>query len=294
VSGAADERIAAWRQLIESELERSIVAAEDLPGRLREAMRYPLLAGGKRLRPLLTLAACESAGADARHGLPAALAVEMIHTYSLVHDDLPAMDDDDLRRGRPTCHVVFGEAMAILAGDALHTLAFETLAGADAPPARIARQVRTLAVAAGAAGMAGGQALDLLHEGAEPTLDLVERIHRLKTGALLAACFRLGAEAADAPAEQVARLDAIGRCVGLAFQIQDDILDETASTAELGKTAGKDRQAGKLTWPAAIGIEAARTRARGLLAEARAGLEALGARTAALDVLVGRAVDRRA
>ncbi len=287
------ELIAGWREAIDRWLGQAIAGREDLPSPLREAMAHPLMAGGKRLRPLLVMAACRACGGDEDAARAPALAVEMIHTYSLVHDDLPAMDDDDLRRGQPTTHVVYGEAMAVLAGDALHTLAFETLAEAPLPPERITRLVLTLARAAGAGGMAGGQALDLEAEGAASVSEeQVARIHRLKTGALLAASHRMGAEAAGAEPAVVDEIEAIGGVIGLAFQIQDDVLDMTASTEELGKTAGKDAAAGKATWTAAVGLDEARRRARELLGQALSRIEALPGATAPLARLARLAIDR--
>ncbi|MDQ7006194.1 MAG: polyprenyl synthetase family protein [Acidobacteriota bacterium] len=285
--------VAAWREQIDRLLGPCVADRTDIPAPLREAMTHPLVAGGKRLRPLLVLAACRACGGTDAQALAPALAVEMIHTYSLVHDDLPAMDDDSLRRGKPTTHVVYGEAMAVLAGDALHTLAFETLSAADLPPERIARLVLTLARAAGGAGMAGGQALDLEAEGSTAVgEEQVAAIHRLKTGALLAASHRLGAEAAGATADLATEMEAIGAVIGLAFQIQDDVLDVTASTEELGKTAGKDAAVGKATWTAAVGLEEARRRARELMHQALARIDALPGATAPLTLLARLAIDR--
>ena len=281
-----------WRRLFSERAESLFSSRREIPGKLREAMSYAMMAGGKRLRPLLVLSSCRAAGGTDERALPAALAVEMIHTYSLIHDDLPAMDDDDLRRGRPTTHVIFGEAMAILAGDALHTMAFETLAGANLPAARIRAQVATLARAAGPGGMAGGQVLDLLAEGQEPSEELVSHIDRLKTGALLAASHRLGAEAAGGETSLLERLEEVGERVGLAFQMQDDILDQTATSEQLGKTPGKDQAAGKVTWPAVVGIEETGRRARMLVQQALDLLEPLGPRAAALRHLTRLAVER--
>ena len=293
--GAPGTALAAWRAQVELELADAVAAPPDAAGaaaELVDAMRYALLGGGKRLRPLLTLAACRACGGAVESALPAALATEMIHAYSLVHDDLPAMDDDDLRRGRPTTHKVYGEAMGILAGDALQTRAFEVLARGSLPGATIAAQVATLAAAAGPAGMAGGQALDLAAEGRPVDADAVARIDRMKTGALLTACFELGALAAGAPEALRARLVRCGELVGEAFQIQDDILDLTASTEQLGKTAGKDLAQGKATWPALVGLDAARQRTAALRDEALAELAALGPAAEPLSVLVRAAVDR--
>ena len=227
--------------------------------RLGEAVRYSLEAGGKRVRPILCLLAAEAVGGSADEALPGALALEFVHTYSLIHDDLPAMDDDDLRRGRPTNHKVFGEGHAILAGDALLTEAFGVLAAADLDPVRRARALVLLAEAAGWRGMAGGQALDLEGETLEHyDLDHLRLIHRLKTGALLRASLEIGAVLGGAaPAEQAA-LRAYGAAIGLAFQIQDDILDATATEAALGKRAGKDAGRGKITYPSLLGLEGAR------------------------------------
>ncbi len=291
-------RLAAWREAIERELERTLADDGRSVPVLLEAMRYTLLGGGKRQRPLLTIASCAACSTPAddagwKRALPAAVAVEMIHAYSLVHDDLPAMDDDDLRRGRPTAHRVYGEALAILAGDALQTRAFQVLSGGRLAPETVVEQIAALADAAGPAGMAGGQVLDLAAEGTSPDAEAIARVDRLKTGALLAACFRLGALAAGADEEGTRHLVRCGVLVGEAFQIQDDILDLTASTAELGKTAGKDPARGKATWPALIGIEAARDRASSLQEAAKSELETFGDAALPLVALVHAAVDRR-
>ncbi len=227
--------------------------------RLGEAMRYSLEAGGKRVRPVLCLLACEAVGGTSAQALPGALALEYVHTYSLIHDDLPAMDDDDLRRGRPTNHKVFGEGHAILAGDALLTEAFGVLAAADLDPGKRAEALALLAEGAGWRGMAGGQALDLEGETLKTyDLDHLQLIHRLKTGALLCASVEIGAVLGGAsPAERFA-LRAYGEAIGLAFQIQDDILDATATDAELGKRAGKDAGKGKITYPSLLGLDGAR------------------------------------
>lgn len=282
----------AWRRRVEEGLVAALPPEGGVAAPLPEAMRHAALAGGKRLRPLLVLGACHAAGGGADEALPAAVAIELLHTYSLIHDDLPAMDDDDLRRGRPTVHVQYGEATAILAGDALQTLAFDVLARAALPAERIVRQVRTLAGAAGADGMAGGQQLDLLAEGRPTTSDRVAAIHRRKTAALFAAAFRLGAEAAGASPALAERLHEVGEDVGLAFQIQDDLLDETATTAQLGKTSGKDVASHKATWPAAVGRTASEQRVRELLDRALAALDAFGGVANPLVVLVQRTAGR--
>ena len=227
--------------------------------RLGEAARYSLEAGGKRVRPVLCMLACEAVGGAAEGALPGALALEFVHTYSLIHDDLPAMDDDDLRRGRPTNHKVFGEGHAILAGDALLTEAFGVLAAADLEPVRRGEALVLLAEAAGWRGMAGGQALDLEGERLQTyDLDHLRLIHRLKTGALLRASLEIGAVLGGANPTEQAALRAYGEAIGLAFQIQDDILDATASDADLGKRAGKDAGKGKITYPSLLGLEGAR------------------------------------
>jgi len=261
------------RSLVDAALDRYSRQGAGCPERLAEAMRYALLAPGKRLRPVLVLMATRACGGDAEAALPAACAVEMVHAYSLIHDDLPAMDDDDLRRGRPTCHKVYGEAMAILAGDALFALAFETLTRLDARPAVVAECCRTLAVAAGPRCLAGGQADDVAPPSGEATVELLEDIHRRKTSALVEASLRLGGVVAGANEEQLDALAQYGRSVGLAFQIVDDLLDVRGDEAALGKRVGKDSQHGKLTFPAILGVEASMHRAAALVA---AGCEALG------------------
>ena len=227
--------------------------------RLAEAMRYSLEAGGKRVRPVLCLLAAEAVGGRAEDALPGALALEYVHTYSLIHDDLPAMDDDDLRRGRPTNHKVFGEGHAILAGDSLLTEAFRVLAAGPGDPATLLEATVLLAGAAGWRGMVGGQALDLEGEKLDHyDLDHLRLIHRLKTGALLRASLEMGAVLGGASAADRAALRAYGEAIGLAFQIQDDILDATATDADLGKRAGKDAGRGKITYPSLLGLDGAR------------------------------------
>ena len=238
---------------------------------LREAMRYSLLAGGKRLRPILCLASCELAGGDRQQAMPTACAVEMMHTMSLIHDDLPAMDNDDLRRGRPTNHKVFGEATAILAGDALLCRSFEMVAARSpgVPPERLLAILAGLSTAAGAPGLVGGQMMDLESEGKQVSLATLEDMHLRKTGSLLEVSVTSGALVAGAPPELLAVLSRYARNIGLAFQIIDDILDVTADSNTLGKTAGKDEQAEKSTYPALLGLDASRERACALVAEAK-------------------------
>jgi geranylgeranyl diphosphate synthase type II len=252
--------------------------AERVEPRLLESMRYSLLSGGKRIRPLLLLTAAEVAGGDADRFLPFACAVEMIHTYSLIHDDLPAMDDDAVRRGRPSNHVVFGEGIAILAGDALLTEAFAVMARASAalPCDRVVEAIAELATAAGSQGMVGGQTADLLAEGSAAELERVESIHRRKTGAILRAAVRIGAILAGAEAPVLAALTRYAETVGLAFQIADDLLDETGRTEETGKAARRDREREKSTYPSLLGVAAARDRLRALLADALAALDGVG------------------
>jgi geranylgeranyl diphosphate synthase type II len=268
--------------LVEEHLRAALRLGEDCPPALAEAMRYSLLAPGKRLRPLLVFLAAEASGGQAGQALPAACAVEMVHTYSLIHDDLPAMDDDDLRRGLPTCHKKFGEALAILAGDALLTLAFQVLAEGY-PPATAAACCRELARGAGAAGMVGGQVEDLAWEEKEGgTLEALSHAHGLKTGALFRACLRLGVLAVlgERPAGPdpalVAGLDGYGRSFGLAFQITDDLLDVEGSADQTGKRVGKDAGRGKLTYPGFLGVAESRRRAEQLGREADEHLAPLG------------------
>ena len=244
----------------------------DSPPRLDEAVRYSLFAGGKRLRPALALEWFDALGGRASaSALSAAGAIELIHTFSLVHDDLPAMDDDDLRRGRPTNHVVYGEAIAVLAGDAMTTLAFELIA-TRAEPRHVGRLVAELAHASGPAGMVGGQVIDIENEHVRLELPALQRLHAMKTGALLTCACRLGAIAADATPAQLNAATVYGAHLGLAFQIMDDVLDETATPEQMGKATGKDTHAGKNTYPRLIGLAASRERAAEALATADAAL----------------------
>jgi geranylgeranyl diphosphate synthase type II len=260
-----------------------------------EAMRYAVTAGGKRLRPILAMATCEACGGVIEEVLEPAAAIEMIHTYSLIHEDLPAMDDDDLRRGRPTVHRAFGEAEAILAGDALQALAFEILATRPLGEDRSERRneaVRVLSAGAGVAGMVGGQMADLEAERSPVNADGLEWIHRRKTGALLAASAELGAIHAGATETDRLALADYGRALGLAFQIADDILDCTATAEDLGKTPGKDREAGKATYPALYGLDASRERAERLTDEALNVLRENGLLSEPLAALARFAVNR--
>jgi geranylgeranyl diphosphate synthase, type II len=292
-----DEYLKEQSELTNSWLDRLIPSEAEPPSEIHRAMRYSLFAGGKRLRPVLCIAAGEVFGADASEIMPVACALEMIHTYSLVHDDLPAMDDDDLRRGRPTCHKVFGEAIAILAGDALLTHAFRVLAErgvTDANRARRMRVVAEVARAAGSAGgMIGGQVLDMLAEGKEVDGDALDALHAAKTGALLTASVVVGALSGGADDEAVATLRRFGASTGLAFQIADDVLDVTATSADLGKTPGKDASAGKATYPSLYGVEESRRRAEHLVADALDALDALGRHADRLRQIARFIVERR-
>jgi geranylgeranyl diphosphate synthase type II len=259
-----DAFAAHWRPQVESVLQEVAPVASQPPARLHEAMRYALFPGGKRLRPILAVLGCQVTAGDAGKILPAAASLELLHTYSLVHDDLPCMDDDDLRRGRPTCHKEFGEALAILAGDALLTLAFELVAEGGVAA------VQTLGQAAGSLGMVGGQLADLEAEGLpEPTLEQLQWIHDHKTGALITASLVIGAQAGGGDLSALAALERYGHLVGRAFQIADDCLDLTGSEQNLGKRPGQDLAASKLTYPAVMGLSASQELARQLVEEAQ-------------------------
>jgi geranylgeranyl diphosphate synthase type II len=280
------------RDRIDARLSAYTELPSDCPASLREAIRYSLLAPGKRLRPQLVILAAESCGGAELSALPAACAVEMIHAYSLIHDDLPAMDDDDLRRGRPTCHRAFGEAQAILAGDALLTLAFEVLAKDIQPPAVAARCCAELARAAGAVGMVGGQSDDISGALAEGGLEGLERVHRRKTGAMFNVSLRLGGLVAGANDEQLAALEGYGEQLGLAFQIVDDLLDVSGDEAIVGKRLHKDENQGKLTFPGLLGVEESSDRAARLIAGACAALVPLGSPAGRLEALARYVLER--
>ncbi len=264
------------RAAVNAELDRLLPAAAERPGTIHEAMRHSMFAGGKRVRPILAIAAAEACGST-RGILSAACAIECMHAYSLIHDDLPALDNDDLRRGRPTCHKVYGEAVAILAGDALLTLSFRIVAELDLPAETRAALVAELAVAGGTPeGMIGGQVADLAAEGTQVSEDRLEYIHRAKTAALIRASVRFGGICAGAAPQRLAALGTFGSRIGLAFQIVDDVLDVVSSTDELGKTAGKDASQDKATYPALYGIAGARNRARQCLRDALDAIDCLG------------------
>jgi len=283
----------AWAGRVERALEAALPPPDDAPQRLHRAMRHAVLGGGKRMRPLLVYATGTAFGVDeAALDAPAA-AVELIHAYSLVHDDLPAMDDDALRRGRPTVHVAFDEATAILAGDALQSLAFETLAGAALPDAARVAMLRELAAASGArGGMCGGQALDIDAVGTRLDVAALQRMHAAKTGALIRASVRLGALAAGVDEARRAALDDYADALGLAFQIRDDILDVEGDAAVIGKTAGKDAARGKPTYPTLLGLDASRHPLPSLATRMRVALERTGAAPAQLQALAAFAVER--
>ncbi|MEJ2316279.1 MAG: polyprenyl synthetase family protein [Gammaproteobacteria bacterium] len=261
---------------IEEKLLENLPQTDRLPVELHQAMHYSVMAPGKRIRPLLVYAAGHALGASVDDLDEQACALEYIHAYSLIHDDLPAMDDDELRRGRPTCHVEFGEAMAILAGDALQSLAFETLCRSKASDSKTVRMISVLANASGSHGMAGGQAIDLASTGESLTIPELENLHILKTGALIRASVLLGAISASEDEEKINLLDHYAKCVGLAFQIVDDILDVTSDTETLGKTQGKDAAQEKTTYPSLLGLSESREKARQLCQDALKSIEVMG------------------
>jgi len=281
----------------EADLSSYLPAANVVPTKLHEAMRYALLGGGKRVRPLLVYAAGALFGADSGVLSRAAAAVEMIHAYSLVHDDMPCMDDDELRRGKPTVHVAYDEATALLVGDALQSQAFLVLseAGDAVPPARLVSMLRLLAHASGSAGMCGGQAIDLDSVGLSLTLEQLEQMHQLKTGALLRASVLLGATAGKELTEaETAALHTYSRAIGLAFQVVDDVLDATADSATLGKTAGKDAADNKPTYVSILGLEPSRALAQQLRLDAHKALEPFGEKALRLRELADLIVQRKA
>ena len=280
------------RARVDAALRTYTELTDGCPPELREAIEYALLGPGKRLRPMLAVMACQACGGSIEAALPAASAVEMIHAYSLVHDDLPAMDDDDLRRGRPTCHRKFGEATAILAGDALLTLAFEVLAKEIRPPELAAACCAQLAEAAGACNLVGGQVDDMAGNLAAGGLDTLESIHHRKTGAVIQVSLRLGAMVARADAAQMTALQRYGRRLGLAFQITDDLLDVRGSQTAVGKSVGKDSHQGKLTFPGVLGVDRSIARAGQLIDEACEALAPLGPKAGSLEAMARYALER--
>ena len=291
------EILGSGAELIDKALDRLLPGPDQAPVSIHRAMRHSVFAGGKRLRPTLCM---EAARMIACSGQPVqgveelGAAIEMLHTYSLIHDDLPALDNDDLRRGKPTCHVVFGEAIAILAGDALQTQAYEVLAGMQCPPAQTVEIVRLIAQATGTVeGMIGGQVMDLEAEEHKPTPELVEAIHRAKTGALIRVSLMAGGVYAGGSAEDIERLREFGRKAGLAFQIMDDVLDVTQDSSQLGKTAGKDVASEKATWPAVYGVDQSVKDAERLVEEAFAQLTTYGERADRLKAVARYLVERK-
>lgn len=281
------------RQRVDSALDRHFPASTD-PTQLRAAMRYSLFNGGKRVRPILVYASARAINPDIKLDLldPVACALECLHSYSLVHDDLPAMDDDDLRRGKPTCHIAFNEASAILAGDGLQTLAFDLLTQTDLPAATQIQLVRQLASGSGAEGMVLGQAIDLASVDQQLSLAQLETMHRHKTGALIRAAVAMGAIAADATAAQLKALDNYAAAIGLAFQVQDDILDVTTDTATLGKQQGADIAKNKPTYVSLLGLDSARAKAAELHQQAQAALADFDASALHLRQLARYIVER--
>jgi len=282
------------QQEVEKALHQLLPPEKARPSTIHKAMRYSIFAGGKRLRPILTLAAAEAVGGDYRKALPLACAVECIHTYSLIHDDLPCMDNDDLRRGKPTSHKVFGEGIAVLAGDALLTVAFEMTARAEA-----ARRynhgalVLELAKVSGSKELIGGQVADTEGEGKKLSLKDLQYIHENKTAALIAGSLRLGAMSANASGKQLAAITEFGQALGLAFQVIDDILDVTQTSEQLGKSAGKDVKAQKATYPSLLGMAKAEKEAARLTAKAKGALKAFGKKGEALDAIADFMLQRK-
>ncbi len=284
----------ARRLMVEEALEVALPQQDGPETRVVEAMRYSLFAGGKRLRPILCLAASEAVGGDLKTAMPAGCALEMIHTYSLIHDDLPAMDDDDLRRGKPTNHKVFGEAIAILAGDGLLTEAFVLLSDYNSLlPERAVQVIGVIAEAASYRGMVGGQVVDILSQNKRADLETVQQMHSRKTAALIAAATESGALAGKGSEAQVAALARYGRAIGLAFQIADDILDIEGDTELLGKTTGADEARGKVTYPAAVGLERSRQTANEMVNDALAALEGFDDRANPLRSLANYIITRK-
>ncbi|HAH49395.1 MAG TPA: farnesyl-diphosphate synthase [Planctomycetaceae bacterium] len=279
--------------LVNRQLEEALDHSADCPPILKQAMSYSLSTGGKRLRPILVLLSCEACGGDLKTAFPAACAIEMVHTYSLIHDDLPAMDDDALRRGLPTSHIKFGEANAILAGDALLTRAFELLANEIDIKSCAAACCADLANAAGAVGMVGGQVADLESEHLDnPTLEILEAIHKRKTGRLICSALTMGARIGGADSETLKSLERYGTCIGLAFQITDDLLDLTGDEEKMGKGVRKDAEHGKLTYPSLIGVEESRRRSQNLIEEACLSIAPLGSHGQRLEELAHFILER--
>ena len=291
-SPALKQHLRTLRSEVEAALDRYSCFAEGCPSRLQDAIRYSLLAPGKRLRPALVLMAAEACGSARQAAMPAACAVEMIHAYSLIHDDLPAMDDDDMRRGQPSCHKQFDEATAILAGDALLAMAFQIVAQDTKPLDVAARCGLALSRAAGPCELVGGQVDDLAAEFGQPDAEQLVAIHRRKTGAMFRVSMRLGGLVAQADDEPLARLETYGDRLGLAFQIVDDLLDVDGDASQMGKTLGKDSVQGKLTYPGLLGVDESRRRAKRLIDEARAAVAGFGERAEGLVELARFVIER--
>lgn len=288
------DQLAQAQQRVEAQLLKALAGLNLADDRLADAMKYGLLNGGKRLRPFLAYATAQALNGTWQQADAAACALEMVHSYSLVHDDLPAMDDDDLRRGKPTCHIAFDEATAILAGDGLLTAAFEVLADSPLSDGQRLQLIRLLAKAAGGAGMVAGQAIDLNHVGQTMTLAQLENMHRHKTGALIRVAVEMGAYSVQETVETevLAALKQYAEAIGLAFQVQDDILDIESDTATLGKTQGADVALNKPTYPALLGLEGAKQKAQQLVAEAQQALQALPGDTSVLAALADYIIER--
>lgn len=281
------------REYVDKALEGMLPSEEEFPKNLHKAMRYSVFAGGKRIRPILLIASAEAVGSRMEDVINAACAVEMIHTYSLIHDDLPAMDNDDLRRGKPTNHKVFGEALAILAGDALLTLAFDILAKNHNKAENALTVIHEIAKASGSMGMVGGQAVDMESEGKECNLPLLEYIHIHKTGALMLACIRTGAALANASKKQLESLTRYGEAIGLAFQIADDILDIEGTKKEIGKTVGSDVKKKKITYPSVLGLNESKVRAKELIQLALDVVKGFDDKAEPLRKIAGYVVERK-
>jgi geranylgeranyl diphosphate synthase, type II len=285
-------QLKAYSEPVDAQLRQLLPSVETRPAELHSAMRYSCLAPGKRLRPVLCVAAANSLGADQESVLDAACAIEMVHCFSLIHDDLPAIDDDNLRRGVPTLHVKYGEAMAILAGDALFALAFQVLASAPQPAEQIARAMRCMAVASGSDGLVGGEVADVLSEGKAADAETLQFIHSRKTGALIAASCEIGGILAGGNPTQVQALRGYGESIGLAFQIADDVLNETSTLEQLGKAAGSDRERRKATYPSLYGVEESRKKADQAVEQALMALQVPGIKSDLLAELARFAVER--
>jgi geranylgeranyl diphosphate synthase type II len=287
-----DSRLKAYQALAEGRLDALLPSVAESPQRLHEAMRYSALAPGKRLRPALCMAAAEAVGGTARDALDAGCAAELVHCFSLIHDDLPAIDDDDLRRGRPTCHKVFGEAMAILAGDALFALAFQVVSEIEARDDRARTVTSMLARATGSAGLVGGEVIDIEGEGQEPNLDSLLAIHQRKTGSLITACCTMGALLGGGSEEELSAVAQYGENVGVAFQIADDVLNVTGTPEAIGKAVGSDIARGKQTYPGLLGLERATSEARQKTDAALASIGALDGDTRGLVELAMFSIER--